>query len=235
MWIKALATVFLTTAPALAEPLTIFAAASLKGPLDQAVPDQTISYGGSGTLARNVALGAPADVLILASSSWMDSLATAGRIVPETRVTIASNRLVLVSSDPKPVDLTPDALQAALGEGRFAIGRIRSVPAGQYGQEALQSLGLWDVVSDQLAELDHVRSALVLAARGEVPLALVYASDAQASDAVHVVATIPADSHSTIRYEAAQVTGGRDASAFLAELGDLTPFTEAGFLPPPAE
>ncbi len=234
MWIKSLATVLMLTTPAAAEPLVVFAAASLKGPLDQlAGPDVTISYAGSGTLARQIQQGAPADVVILANTVWMDVLAEADRIDVATRRTILSNRLVLVSADPAEVELTPAALREKLASGRMAIGRINSVPAGIYGKAALSTLGLWEIAAPHLAEVDNVRAALILAARGEVPLALVYASDAQASDAVHIVAAFPPKAHPVIRYEAAQIAGGEDASAFLAQFDDPSIFVEAGFLPPP--
>lgn len=233
MTIKALiATLFICTA-ATAEPLLVFAAASLKGPLDAiAGDDVTISYGGSGALARQIEFGAPADAVILANTQWMDVLSDGGHIADETRRTILSNQLVLVSKEFVSIDLTRDGLLKALGNGRLAIGRTTSVPAGIYGRQALMSLGLWNAAVPRLAEVDSVRAALILAERGEVPLALVYASDALLAPSLNVVATLPSASHETIRYDAAQVVGGRDAAAFLARLQDSQPFEEAGFLPP---
>lgn len=234
MWIKCLATFLLLAAPAAAEPLVVFAAASLKGPLDTvAGNDVTISYAGSGTLARQIQQGAPADIVILANSAWMDVLDDAGLTRTATRRTILSNELVLVSADPTPLALTPSELSARLGTGRLAIGRINSVPAGIYGQAALIALNLWDRAAPHLAEVDNVRAALILAARKEVPLALVYASDAQASDAVHVVAELPTDTHPPIRYEAAQISDSTHAQTFMDKLRDTSAFEAAGFLPAP--
>ena len=236
MWIKALAAVLTLTAPASAEPLLVFAAASLKGPLDAiAGEDVTINYAGSGTLARQIQSGAPADVVILANTDWMDVLQAGGQIADDTRKTILSNRLVMVSASLAPFDLQPAMLTTALGQGRLAIGCTRSVPAGIYGKQALEALDLWAIAQPHLAEVDNVRAALVLAERGEVPLALVYQSDAMASEKVSVVANIPPDSHDTIRYEAGQIAGGQEASAFLASLNDTSIFEAAGFLPPPAD
>ncbi|MEO0905476.1 MAG: substrate-binding domain-containing protein, partial [Pseudomonadota bacterium] len=48
----------------------VFAAASLKEPLDQIAAQfegVVVSYGGSGTLARQASLGAPADIVLLAN------------------------------------------------------------------------------------------------------------------------------------------------------------------------
>ncbi len=62
----------------------------------------------------------------------------------------------------------------------------------------MTNLELWEVVSNKLAPMENVRIALAAAARGEVPLALVYSSDAIADHGVKVVALIPEDSHKKI-------------------------------------
>ena len=63
-------------------------------------------------------------------------------------------------------------------------------------------------------------AALLLVERGEAPLGIVYATDAQASHAVRVVGTFPAASHPPIRYPLALLKTSRsgDAAAFRAFL-----------------
>ncbi len=232
-------TVFLTLSlqPLRAEPLVVFAAASLKGPLDEiasAVDDVVISYDGSGAIARQVLHGAPADIVVLAHPKWMDVLQDAQAIRIDTRTDLLGNRLVLVRDDATAVALTTDGLQAALGEGRLAIGLTKAVPAGQYGRAALESLGLWDAVKDQLAEVTNVRAALALVARGEAPLGLVYASDAQIVPGIAVVAEIPAEAHEPIRYVTAATSDDPRSAAFLARLvgpDAQAIFAAAGFIP----
>ena len=83
---------------------TIFAAASMKTALDAiavAWTTQTgkvpvISYASSGALAKQIQSGAPADIFISADQKWMDVLAKAGAIKPETRNTLLGNTLVLI-------------------------------------------------------------------------------------------------------------------------------------------
>ena len=81
---------------------------------------------------------------------------------------------------------------------------MESVPAGQYGKEALESLGLWASVEANVAQSENVRAALALVATGEAPFGVVYASDAvadaESGDRVSVVGTFPADSHKAIVY-----------------------------------
>jgi molybdate transport system substrate-binding protein len=216
-----------------ADPVRVFAAASLQGPLDQIGqnwPDgAAISYAGSGTVARQISLGAPADLVILANAAWMDWLSDQGHITaPATD--LLSNRLVLIGpagsapmQDPKAADLL-----ARLGGGRMAMGQHMSVPAGIYGKAWLDTIGAWDALRPHLAETDNVRAALVLVARGEMPLGLVYASDAVSSPAVDILWAVPPAQHPPIRYPAAALTPA--GAAFLDHLRSQTAvFVAAGF------
>lgn len=225
-----------------ARDLIVFAAASLKGPLDEiagAHGGVRVSYAGSGTLARQVQQGAPADVVLLANMAWMDVL-VADDVVATPEVFLG-NRLVLIGqAGAGPVALTEAGLAGALGNGRLAMGFTASVPAGIYGKQALESLGLWDAVASSVAEVDSVRGALALVARGEVPLGVVYASDAFVVPDLAVMAQFPAESHAEIAYAGAVVgeSDHPDAEAFLAGLlGDATQqvFADAGFCGLPAD
>ncbi|WP_440984991.1 molybdate ABC transporter substrate-binding protein [Xanthomonas sontii] len=223
-------------------PLTVFAAASLKESLDEAAsayqrasgtPVQ-VSYAASSTLARQVEQGAPADVFVSADQEWMDYLQQRKLIDPTLRRDLLGNTLVLVApaASKAQVDLRkPGALLAALGaQGRLAVGQTASVPAGKYARAALQALGQWDSVQPRLAESESVRSALMLVARGEAPLGIVYGSDAQAEPKVRVVATFPADSHAPIVYPVAPLRASPQAKAaaeFVRWLG--TPPAQAIF------
>ncbi|MEL7164799.1 MAG: molybdate ABC transporter substrate-binding protein [Pseudomonadota bacterium] len=224
--------VFFATAVA-ARPITIFAAASLQGPLDTIIAswdgDARVSYAGSGTIARQISLGAPADVVMLASPEWMDWLAERDLLETPPR-DIVSGSLVLIGPAGTPDLPAPDAtaLLARLDGGRLALGHHAAVPAGSYAADWLKAEGAWDIVRPHLAETENVRAALVLVARREVPLGIVYASDARADPRVRVLYKIPPDLHKTIRYPAAAVTEeGRGFVDFLANRWPV--FEAAGF------
>lgn len=233
--------VFILAAPVARAEVLVFAAASLKEPLDRMAAlfdDVVVSYGGSGTLARQVSLGAPAAVVLLANVDWMDVLVEGGNVQPETLADFASNRLVMIGqAGAAPLTLEPVALQAALGDGRLAVGLTESVPAGIYAKAALQSSGLWDVVQDQLAEVDNVRAALALVIRGQTPLGIVYQSDVRISDAVVTVATFPPESHPPIRYVGALSLNADPAARaffnFVLSAEGQAILADAGFLSPP--
>jgi molybdate transport system substrate-binding protein len=234
-----LAVTLILVAPFARAEVLVFSAASLKEPLDRIaaqVGGVVVSYGGSGTLARQVSLGAPADVVLLANTDWMDYLITQGAVDARSRADFASNRLVLLApAGHLPVTLDQKGLADALGDGRLALGLTTAVPAGIYAKAALQSLGLWDGVQDRLAEVDNVRAALALVARGQAPLGIVYRTDVRVSPDVAKVAVFPAQSHPPIRYVGAVVEGASDeARAFWAYVvgpDGQKAFADAGFLP----
>jgi molybdate transport system substrate-binding protein len=219
----ATAVVLTLAAPARADDVVVFAAASLKDALDAVAAEfegttghgVTISYAGSNALATQIIQGAPADIFVSAAVNWMDEVDTAGLIVAGTRADLLGNRLVLVAggTGAAPVDITPGLdLAGLLGGGKLAMAMVDSVPAGQYGKAALESLGLWQAVEASVAQAENVRSALAFVSAGEAPYGIVYATDATADDAVTVVGTFPADSHPPIVYPAALLTGAADAA-----------------------
>ncbi len=227
-----------------ADTVRIFAAASLKTVLDRAAQDYQgkagveirISYAASSTLARQIEQGAPADIFASADEEWMDHVEAKGSLRQGLRVNLLGNKLVMIApkiSSANEVSLTPEGILKALGEGRLATGDVNSVPAGKYARQALETLGLWQVVRSRIAGAENVRAALAFVARGEAPLGIVYATDAAAEPLVKVVARFPVISHKPIIYPFALTKNAIPAaSAFLEYLQSANAarfFEEAGF------
>lgn len=198
---------------------TIYAAASLKDALDAIVKPRArvkVVYAASSTLARQIEQGAPADIFISADEAWMDYLAQRALLGPTSRVNLLTSRLVLIAPAGSKLNLTiaPNfPLARALGNQRLALADPASVPAGKYAKAALESLGVWNPVSRQLAPAENVRAALLLVARGETPLGIVYASDVVAEPRVRVIGEFPAHTHAPIVYPAAVLAGAKSAEA----------------------
>ena len=200
--------------PAAAAEVRVLAAASLKEAMDEQArrfeaasgDNVVVSYGASNALAKQIEAGSPADLFISADVDWMDHVDTRRLLAPGTRIDLLRNTLVLIAPAASPVKLNiaPGfALAQALGSGKLAMANPDSVPAGKYGKRALESLGVWTSVEAQVARAENVRAALVLIARGEAPLGIVYNTDALAERGVKVVGTFPASSHPPIVYPAA--------------------------------
>jgi molybdate transport system substrate-binding protein len=121
------------------------------------------------------------------------------------------------------------------------MGDPQSVPAGKYGEQALEKLGLWAALEPHLARAESVRAALALVSRAEAPLGIVYATDAAADTGVRIAADFPPASYPPIIYPAALIKASTNAAAkpFLVYLASPTAapfFTRQGFtrLGPPA-
>ena len=210
--------------------LLVFAAASLSNVLDEqskiwtatsGVPVK-LSFAASSVLARQIEAGGKADVFISADQEWMDYLQARNLINKPTRQNLVGNRLVLIAPADSKIELriAPGfPLAAALGSGRLSTGDPDTVPVGRYARSALISLGVWDEVQDRLVRADNVRSAMMFVARGEVPLGIVYTTDALVDSKVRVVDTFPANTHAPITYPAAALHGARsEAATFVAFL-----------------
>jgi molybdate transport system substrate-binding protein len=164
------------------------------------------SFAASSALARQIEAGAPADVFFSADPDWMDYLEQRHLIRTESRRNLLGNRLALVAPAQSKLVLHIEphfALRAALGQERLATGDPDVVPVGRYARAALTSLGVWDGVADRLVRAENVRSALIFVARGEVPLGIVYETDARVDPKVRIVDLFPADTHPPIIYPAA--------------------------------
>ncbi|MFT3897943.1 MAG: molybdate ABC transporter substrate-binding protein [Thermomonas sp.] len=214
----ALASVFASTAQAGDKPITVFAAASLKESMDEAAArfgqetgqQVVVSYAASSALARQIEQGAPADVFVSADLDWMDELQGKNLIDNASRRSLLGNTLVLVA----PADSTQPALALHKGsnllpllgaDGRLAVALVDSVPAGKYAKASFESLGMWNALQPRLAQAENVRAALLLVARAEAPLGVVYGSDAKAEPRVRVLATFPPGSHPPIVYPVARI------------------------------
>lgn len=242
---RVLGAILLMTGAARAD-VTVFAAASLKGGLDEAAAAWSaesgqpvrLSFAGSSALARQILQGAPADIFISASPDWMDVVAAEGLLVGDTRLDLLANRLVLIGPGGAPsVQLSRDTdLVAMLGGGKLAMALVEAVPAGIYGKASLEWFGFWPSVKEHVAQVDNVRAALALVAWGEAPLGVVYATDAAAEPKVGLIAEFPPESHPPIVYPAAVIKGADDSAAallaYLASPESAAYFQARGFQAP---
>lgn len=185
-------------------------------------PDVAVraNFGGSGALRQQIEQGAPADVFISASDRHMDALQRDGLVDPRTRRVLAGNELVLVMPHASPVRVTDFRTLAGPRVTSVALGAA-SVPAGEYADEVLRSLGIAEAVARKTVYAQNVRQVLSYVESANVDAGIVYRTDAAVSRKVRVVAIAPAGSHRPITYPLAVVTAskhGDEARAYAAFL-----------------
>lgn len=177
------------------------------------------NFGSSGMLAQQIEQGAPVDAFISAGVTPVDQLEAKGLLQPASRSNLLGNSLVLIA--PKGSNL--ESFEQ-LGEKQvrlIALGDPSSVPAGQYGKQTLDSLHLYDELKSKIVLGKDVRQVLTYVETGNADAGLVYATDAEISNQVRVVAVAPEQSHSPIVYPIAAIKGSHNdvvVRAFIAFL-----------------
>jgi molybdate transport system substrate-binding protein len=210
--------------------LTVSAAASLKEALNEITPlysesksNVTIrnNFGSSGNLQQQIINGAPVDVFISAAAKQMDELQKKDLIVADSRRDLLSNRLVLIvpadKSDTKELkDLTNANIE------RIAIGDPRSVPVGEYAEQALTKLELFKDLQSKFVLGNNVRQVLQFVESGNAQAGIVYATDAKTSTKVKVVQVIDAKLHKPIVYPIAIIQKSSNQSSAKSYLDFLS-------------
>jgi molybdate transport system permease protein len=178
-----------------------------------------VNAAGSNTLARQIVEGAPVDIFVSADAAQMRLVEGAGRVLPGTRVTLLTNRLVVMASGgaAQRLHAVGDLLDPAIR--RIAAGDPAAVPAGVYARRYLESLGLWSRLESKIVPGISVRAALTVLETGEADAAIVYRSDATIARGPVIAFELPDHPSNPIVYPAAVVAGAPDeglAREFLA-------------------
>jgi molybdate transport system substrate-binding protein len=233
-----------------AQELTVSVAISMRDAVEElgraftaARPGVTLRYnlGSSGDLQKQIEAGAPIDLFVSAAQRQMDELERKGLIVAASRRVFARNVLTVVTPADSRLDIVKPADLLDPRVSRIVIGNPKTVPAGQYAEESLRALGLWERLQPRLVYAENVRQALEYVARGEVDVGFVYTTDAALRSAQVKQAFRPAeDTYRPVVYPVAVVTGARQPALAQALL-DLLVSREGqavlgrfGFQPPPA-
>lgn len=180
--------------------ILVAAAASLKNAYDDKLipmfeekyPDVTVkgTYDGSGKLQTQIEGGLEADVFMSAAPKQMNALNDEGLIETDTITNLLENKIVLIV--PAGSDSKLTKFEDIANADSIALGDPGSVPVGQYSQEALTNLGIWDKIQSKVSFATNVTEVLNQVAAGSADAGIVYATDAASmADKVKVVAEAP--------------------------------------------
>lgn len=177
--------------------LNVFAAASMQETLEQIVEDYKnvepnvtiqLNLDSSGTLKTQIEEGAPCDLFISAAQKQMNELdSTAGAeanpdgldfVDPDTRVDLLENKVVLVVPEGNPKDIQTFA-EIVDKADLVALGNS-DVPVGQYSEELLENLGVWDTLNEsgKITFGSNVKEVTTQVTEGIADCGIVYATDA---------------------------------------------------------
>ena len=208
---------------AAAGDILVFAASSLKAPLDRIVAAYDgpvrVSYASSSVLARQIGAGAPAHVFLSANRDWADYVAGTP---PQA---FAGNEIAVVVAGGDSDAPVMDRFKQA---GRIAIALPGAVPLGIYAKQALSAQGLWDDTRARVVGVDSAAKAVQLFRTGMVPAAVLYTSDiAQYGFAPFHI--FDSASHDPIEYVATDLGGGAGFVGFLFSPSAQHILQDAGF------
>jgi len=199
------------------------------------------NFGSSGELQKQIEAGAPVDLFISAAQRQMDELEQKGLIDPASRQVFARNVLTVIKPAGSVLDISKPADLLDPKVRRIVIGNPRTVPVGQYAEESLKALALWDRVQPKLVFAENVRQALDYVARGEVEAGFVYSTDIPVRAGQVTEAFRPAeDTYRPVTYPVAVVKDSRQpalARAFIDLLmtrEGQSALSRLGFQPPPS-
>ncbi len=163
------------------------------------------NFGGSGSVAKQIENGAPADLFFSANVKWMDYLKEKKLVVEKSVIVLAYNEVVFVGRP----ELKVSELQDVVKIDKIAIGSPKSVPAGDYAMQALTKAGLDKKLKGKLVMARDVRQCLLYADRGEVDGAFVYKTDAlEMAKHVKILFTVPQDLYRRVTYPMALTPSG---------------------------
>ena len=240
--VLAVATIADCSPPRTGEDVIVLAAASTIDALEAAADDfrerrsidVVLGFGATSTVARQIVEGAPATLLLAASSEWADYVEHRTEVVERTTL-VGNDLVVAVATDARVA--TSDAA-GILGDPDIewiALADPESVPAGVYAREALRNLNVWGQLLPRLVPTVDVRAALVLVINGEVDAAVVYATDAASTDRIRVAATLNPGLHGPVEYPLLLLAGSNAASRqffdFLNSAEGRSHFLSRGFSP----
>ena len=125
------------------DTVLVFAAVSLSDSLsevggafrEETGTDVTFNFAGSQTLAQQIAASGRGDLFISADEEWMDFIAAKEHLEAGSRISLLSNRLVLVSA--AAAEFRVDRLEdlCSLDFEFLCIGDPDAVPAGRYARK----------------------------------------------------------------------------------------------------
>ena len=136
--------------------------------------DLSVSHASSGTLAQQIANGAPFDLFLSADVAYPEQLASAGLADPDDVFTYARGQLVLWVPDASRLD--PAGGLAVLTEPTVtavAIASPEHAPYGRAAQAALERSGLVDAVASKLVVGESAAQAAEFVRSGNADAGLV--------------------------------------------------------------
>jgi molybdate transport system substrate-binding protein len=241
-----------TSQPEGAAKLTVLAAASLKGVLDEVRPvweaahpgsSLTISTDSSTALETQIEQGAAADLFLSADTANAEKLVDKG-LAAGGPVAFAANQLTIIVPAANPAGITSAADLAR--QGLKIVAANDGVPISAYAARLVANLAAQPgypsgfasaYAANVVSKEDNVKTVVAKIELGEGDAAIVYATDVRASTRIRTI-DVPATSNVRATYAGIVLRGSRNSGsareflAWFAGPAGQAILARSGFLPP---
>jgi molybdate transport system substrate-binding protein len=220
-----IAILLVLSASALAQEITVAAAADLSAVLPEIVAKyktQTgqstkLSFGASGNLTNQIRNGAPFDIFFSADEQYPQQLIKENLAVQETLYRYAVGRLVLWVPNDSPLDLQKLGIQALLDPSvkRISIANPETAPYGRAAAAAIRHFGIYDQVSSRFVIGENISQAAQFVESGNAQAGLIALSHALAPAMKDKGRywTVPLDAYPTLNQAAVVISKSKQQEA----------------------
>ena len=163
----------------------------------------TLNLGSSGTFAQQIRQGLPVQLYLSADEDYVFQLADAG-LTRDRGSLYAVGRIALYVPKGSPIGLDPELRglrESWAAVTKFSIANPEHAPYGRAASQALQKLGLWDMVQSKLVLGENISQATQFVSTGAAQAGITALSLALAQDVAalgdHVL--LPASLHLPLR------------------------------------
>jgi molybdate transport system substrate-binding protein len=131
------------------------------------------NFGSTGQLAQQIERGAPVDLFASANKKFIEDLDTKGLIISETKAFYGVGRITLWQRQDAEIEVKEikDLLKPEIK--RIAIANPDHAPYGVAAKQALQSIGIWEMLQPKLVLGENIRQTKQYAETGNVDVAIV--------------------------------------------------------------
>ena len=130
------------------------------------------SFGSTGLLAKQIAEGAPYDVLAAANMTYVDDVVRANACDGSTKRLYARGRIVLWASDRATLPATLEGLRDPKYT-KVALANPEHAPYGLAAQQAMAKSGIWADLRPRAVYGENVQATMMFAQSGNAEIAIV--------------------------------------------------------------
>lgn len=173
----------------LSEDILVFAAASLSEPLLEIgkkyqKAQVNFDFAGSYTLSNKIRLGANPDLIIFAGMDPISDLIKQKYVKEDDVNVLLKNGLTIICSKKIKCPSKKEIFNSGF---KISIADPDLAPLGKYSKQFIEKNKKWDSIKNQLIFNLDARATLVSVESGNVPIGIVYSSDALLSDLVEII------------------------------------------------